>query len=133
MSDIGPSEYAGLLLPGGPGVKAQTGNEELLHTIRAFVTAKNLVFAICAAPLLLDRAGVLRGRKFTCYPGTAGEIRSGTRLDEKVVVDGKIVTSQGVGTSLDAAIRLVEIIVSKSEALDQAGKALYRPDQDGRQ
>jgi protein deglycase len=122
-SDVDAGQYDGILLPGGPGVSELVKNGELLKVIRKFYDEKKLVFAICAAPQLLDRAGVLEGKNYTCFPGT--EIRSGIHHDERIVIDGNIITSQGVGTSLDAAIKLVEIIVSKAESEKQAEKVLY--------
>ena len=124
-SDIGINDYDGILLPGGPGVQELLKNEALIRVVREFYDAGRLVFAICAAPLLLDKAGILNGKNFTCYPDEIENIHSGTRLDERVVVDGNLVTSQGVGTSLDAAIKLVEIIVSKEEADSLARKIVY--------
>jgi 4-methyl-5(b-hydroxyethyl)-thiazole monophosphate biosynthesis len=113
--EIDLQEYEGILL---------VGNTELLSVIKAFHAAGKLVFAICAAPRLLDAAGVLEGRRYTCYPNTP--VRNGTRVDQPVVVDGNIVTSQGVGTALAAALKLVEIIISRSEAGTQAKKILFR-------
>jgi protein deglycase len=123
-SDVDPSEYEGILLPGGPGVDALVKNKALLAVIRKFHGEGKLIFAICAAPRLLDVAGVLENRRYTCYPNTP--VTAGIRVDEAVVVDGNIITSQGVGTSLAAALKLVEIIVSRSEAGNQAKKILYR-------
>lgn len=122
--DLNFREYDGILLPGGPAVDELVKNEELIRVIRSFYNYGKRIFAICAAPRLLDKAGLLEGKKFTCYPGT--DIKNGTRLDEKVVIDGNLVTSQGVATSLDAAIKLVELFVSKAEAETQAKKVLYR-------
>jgi protein deglycase len=118
-------EYDGILLPGGPAVEELAKNDELINIIKFFFNLKKLVFAICAAPKLLDKAGVLAGKKYTCFPGT--DIKNGTYVDEKVVVDGNVITSQGVGTSLDAAIKLIEIIVSKEEAENQAKRVLFQP------
>ncbi|MBN2353910.1 MAG: DJ-1/PfpI family protein [Spirochaetales bacterium] len=121
--DVAFESYDGILLPGGPGVDDLVNNKALLAVIRKFFGTGKLVFAICAAPRLLDAAGVLDGRRYTCYPGTP--IKSGTHVDESVVVDGNVVTSQGVGTALAAAIKLVEIIVSKEEAAKQAEKVVF--------
>jgi 4-methyl-5(b-hydroxyethyl)-thiazole monophosphate biosynthesis len=121
--DIDPSKYEGILLPGGPGVGELAENNELLKIIREFNRQKKLIFAICAAPLLLDKAGVLEGKKYTSYPGT--EIKSGTFVDRKVVIDENIITSKGVGTALDAALKLVEVIKSKEEAMQLAEKIVY--------
>jgi 4-methyl-5(b-hydroxyethyl)-thiazole monophosphate biosynthesis len=123
-ADIDLSSYEGILLPGGPGVDELVKNPALLAVIRKFHKAGKLIFAICAAPRLLDAAGILEGRQYTCYPNTP--VKSGTRVDEAVVRDGNIITSRGVGTALAAALKLVEIIVSRSEAGNQAKKILYR-------
>lgn len=125
--DVNVKEYDGILLPGGPGTDELVKNDQLIGVIWKFHEMRKLVFAICAAPRLLDKAGVLHGKKYTCFPGT--EIKTGTHVDEKVVVDGNVITSQGVGTSLDAALKLVEIIVSKEEAENQAKKVLFNPKQ----
>ncbi|RPJ07367.1 MAG: DJ-1/PfpI family protein [Spirochaetaceae bacterium] len=123
-SDIDVSAYDGILIPGGPGIYDLEKNKNLLAVIKKFFDMRKLVFAICAAPLLLDRAGILAGKKYTCYPGT--EIHTGTHVDQSVVVDGNIITSQGVGTALAAGIALVERICGKAEAESQKKKILYK-------
>jgi 4-methyl-5(b-hydroxyethyl)-thiazole monophosphate biosynthesis len=123
-NDVAVGSYDGILLPGGPGVDELVKNKSLIAVIRKFHDAGKLVFAICAAPRLLDLAGVLAGKRYTCYPGTP--VASGTHVDEAVVVDGNVVTSKGVGTALAAALKLVEIIVSKEEAASQAKKVVFQ-------
>ncbi len=122
-SDIDVKEYRGILIPGGPGSSSLAKNEAILTIVREFNKENKLIYAICAAPMVLDRAGILKGKKFTCFPGT--EILAGERLEDRVVIDGNIITSQGVGTSLDAAVKLVEIIVSPAESRKQALSTLY--------
>jgi len=123
--DIDIEDFDGLLLPGGPGVQELVKNEALLELIRRFVKAEKWVYAVCAAPLLLERAGVLKNKNFTCYPGTVSSITSGHHKNEPVVVDGKIVTSQGVGTSLLASLKLVELWVSDEEARQLAERVVF--------
>lgn len=125
-ADIDIDKYGGILLPGGPGISGIADNQELHTLLRGFHNKGKIVFAICAAPLVLDKAGLLENKKFTCFPGTAAEIISGSRQESDVVVDGNLVTSQGVGTSLAAAFKLVELAVSPTEAESQAVKVLYR-------
>ncbi|MCW8138186.1 MAG: DJ-1/PfpI family protein, partial [Planctomycetota bacterium] len=76
------------------------------------------VAAICAAPAVaLAGTSVLRGRRATCYPSF--EERLGpevTRSQERVVVDGPLVTSRGPGTALEFSLALVEQLVSPAEA-----------------
>ena len=110
--------FDALVVPGGMGgVEALGADTGLLGTIRRFAAAGKWVAAICAGPRVLDRAGVLDGKRYTCYPGLDREfIRSGEWLDEPVVVDGKLVTSQGPGTAVPFALTLAELL----EGLDAA-------------
>ncbi|MFN4217296.1 MAG: DJ-1 family glyoxalase III [Brevinematales bacterium] len=126
VDDIDVESFDALLLPGGPGVQELAKNDGLLELIRRFVKSGKWVYAVCAAPLLLDRAGVLQNKNFTCYPGTVSAITSGHHQNEPVVVDGKIVTSQGVGTSLVASLKLVELWVSDEEARQLAERVVFQ-------
>ena len=86
--------YDALVVPGGMGgVEALGADEGLLEALRRFAAADKWVAAICAGPQVLDNAGVLEGKRYTCYPGLEQEgIRSGEWVDEPVVADGKLVT-----------------------------------------
>lgn len=124
-NDIDVSAYDGILLPGGPGVDALVDNAGLIQVIQAFHAQGKLIFAICAAPRLLDRAGLLQGRRYTCFPAARSAIQSGEHCEDSVVVDGKIITSRGMGTAIDAGLKLVEVIVSSEEARKQAERVVY--------
>ena len=63
--------------------------------------------AICAAPLALDAAGVLMGRKFTCHPSVVGDIRSGTHTGTRVEIDGHLMTGQAAGSAMEFALAIV--------------------------
>ncbi|MCX8059204.1 MAG: DJ-1/PfpI family protein [Spirochaetes bacterium] len=123
VEDVDINKYEGILLPGGPGTNDLVNNEEIIKLIKNFYKENKLIYAICAAPILLDKAGILNNRKFTSYPGV--DIKNGTYIDEKVVVDGNIITSKGVGTAIDGALKLVEIIRSKEIAKELAKKMVY--------
>jgi 4-methyl-5(b-hydroxyethyl)-thiazole monophosphate biosynthesis len=106
--DIDPSSFDVLVLPGGgEGTAALCRDARVLGAVKEFMASGRLVGAICAAPLVLDAAGALDGRKFTCYPGIESRIRSGIWAAENVVVDGNLVTSRAAGTSFDFAIALI--------------------------
>ena len=75
------------------------------------------IAAICAAPIALNRAGLLEGHTFTSYPSVASDIDTGTRVDEVVVRDGNIITSQGPATTLPFAYALVEALGGDAEPL----------------
>ncbi|GAF84392.1 unnamed protein product, partial [marine sediment metagenome] len=63
-----------------------------------------------------DVAGILEGKKFTCYPGAEEKINSGTFLKEAVVRDGNIITSRGVGTAIPFALAIIEYLLGKEES-----------------
>ncbi len=108
-SGTDPSSFDVLVLPGGgEGAAALCQDARVIGAVKEFMAAGRLVGAICAAPLVLDAAGVLDGRKFTCYPGIESRIRSGARAEGRVVVDGNLVTSRAAGTSFEFALALIE-------------------------
>lgn len=77
--------------------------------VRALAEAGKLIAAICAAPIALERAGLLSGRRATSYPGFA--LPSAFYVEESVVEDGPVLTSRGVGTALPFALALVARLV----------------------
>ena len=82
-------DYDIVVLPGGyGGADAMRDNEQFQACLKAMNTAGKYIAAICAAPIALDKAGVLQGKNYTCYPETKEKIATGTYLDENVVVDG---------------------------------------------
>lgn len=104
--------FDALVVPGGMGgVEAIGAEGSVLDALRRFAAAGKWVAAICAGPKVLDRAGVLEGKRYTCYPGVNGDcISGGEWVDEPVVVDGKLVTSQGPGTAVAFALALAECL-----------------------
>lgn len=104
-------DYNMVVLPGGYGGADAMGNsEELLRLLRQMDSQRKYIAAICAAALVLDKAGLLGSRNFTCYPTTALKIHSGNRLDDKIVIDGNLVTSQGPATAYAFAYKLTELM-----------------------
>lgn len=125
QADIDTGQYDGILLPGGPGTDALVENDALVEVVKAFHAQGKLIFAICAAPRILDRAGLLAGRRYTCFPAARAAIQAGEHCEATVVVDGNLVTSRGMGTAIDAGLKLVELIVSPAEARTQAERVVY--------
>ena len=71
--------------------------------------------AICAAPLVLGRRGLLRGKRAVCYPGFEKELVGAEIADCGVVTDGNITTAKGMGVSLDFALELVGLICGEEK------------------
>ena len=124
------NSYDMIVLPGGlPGADTLRDNNTVIEWIRDFATRQDkYVAAICAAPQVLAKAGVSKGRRLTSYPGekyqklfTDAEYMDDNRLmEECVVVDGNLITSRGPGTTLPFAYRLVEILGGDAEKLRKA-------------
>jgi protease I len=97
VEDASAEDYDALVLPGGVGnPDTLRAEEKAVQFVRDFVEAGKPVAAICHAPWLLVEAGVVRGRKLTSYESIKTDVRNagGNWVDEKVVVDGNIVTSR---------------------------------------
>jgi 4-methyl-5(b-hydroxyethyl)-thiazole monophosphate biosynthesis len=124
-----------LILPGGPGVGALRARPELgrdreaiTQVVRRFDAAKKWVAAICAAPLLLHDAGITGNLKVTSFPGEADALRPHVRayVEERVVLDGHVVTSRGAGTSEEFALALVALLAGAAVAEDLRRRIVAR-------
>ena len=97
-----------LVLPGGgAGTKALTAHEGLRELLFAYAKKDRWIGAICAAPSVLGRNGLLRGRRATCFPGFEEFLEGATVTGESVVVDGKFITGKGMGVANEFALSLL--------------------------
>ncbi|TAJ13234.1 MAG: DJ-1/PfpI family protein [Planctomycetota bacterium] len=119
---IGPNAppFAALVLPGGmPGTQHLGDDPRVLELIRAMHAAGKLIAAICAAPSVLAKAGVLEGVPATSFPGFQGKLAGAhVERERRVVVAGSIVTSQGPGTAIEFALELVHMLVGSARATE---------------
>ena len=105
------------IFPGGmPGALNLDASDFTDKVISAVTSKGGHLAAICAAPLVLGRRGLLNGKRATCYPGFEGELRGATVSSEGVVTDGRITTAKGMGVSLKFAEELIRIAVSEDKA-----------------
>lgn len=96
FKDIAPAEYGALLLPGGKAPAAIRDDPAVQEIVRSFMAKGKPVAAICHGPQILVSAGLLKGRRATCYESVAPELKeAGARYeDSEVVVDGQLITSR---------------------------------------
>ena len=115
ISDCMDSEYDLIVLPGGlPGAEYLRDCAELIEMLKQQRSGGRLYAAICASPaVVLQPHGLLAGQKATGYP--APDLDFDGRLDDKVVVDGNCITSQGPGTALEFSLRLVVLLFGRSK------------------
>jgi 4-methyl-5(b-hydroxyethyl)-thiazole monophosphate biosynthesis len=124
--------YDALVLPGGAGGTARfLAEPSLLALVRDLHAANRLVGAICAAPQALQAAGILRGRRATCHPAVRGALTEAVLLDDRVVVDGRVVTSRGPGTAFEMALTVIRILENDDTARRVAEGLVLFPGQGG--
>ncbi len=104
---INLAEFGAIVLPGGKGTEVLKADTRVLDAVRQFAEEGRHVAAICAAPTVLAKAGVLEGRTATCYPTCAEELGAAYE-NAPVIADENIITSQGPGTALLFALVLVQ-------------------------
>lgn len=108
-----------LILPGGmPGTNHLQAHEGLRVLLIAHSSEKKWIGAICAAPRILGKLGLLKGQFATCYPGYEEDLEGAILVDEKVVVSSHFITGKGAGASLDFALKMVELFIDYETAQD---------------
>lgn len=117
LSAVGDHLFDLLFLPGGPGVKNLRADPRVGAVVGLHAAAGKWLAAICAAPTVLNAAGLLDGRRYTAHFSVAGELPA-ILADQRVVADGNILTSRGAGTALDFGLLLVEKLVSPEKAAE---------------
>ncbi len=116
-SDVDISSFDVLILPGGaPGTRLLMQTPGILAAVRQMIQTDKWVGAICAGPLVLQAAGVLKGRRITCHPAVAGDIHVTCPLSDPVVEDGRLITSRGPGTAFRFALQWVTVLQGKALA-----------------
>ncbi|MCR5347892.1 MAG: DJ-1/PfpI family protein [Fretibacterium sp.] len=103
-----------LVIPGG--TTEHTKHVGLLELVKKYNDAEKPVAAICAAPAVLARAGVLKGRKAVCYPGMESWLEGAVPGDGIVVTDENIITARGPAVTPFFALKLLEILCGRAAA-----------------
>jgi len=115
ISDVSVENYDGIVLPGGsPGFVNLGKSSKLKELLEQFNERGKLIAAICGAPSVLAKYHLLDNKRATIYPGMERELPY--PRDEKVVIDGNVITSQGPGTAMEFALAIVEKILGKQKA-----------------
>ncbi|MGM9663504.1 MAG: DJ-1 family glyoxalase III [Eubacteriales bacterium] len=118
--------YDMIIIPGGmPGTAniEETGIASLLEK----ADAKGIfIAAICAAPMILGKAGLLSGREAICYPGFEKYLVGAKLADKKVVRSGNIITAKGMGVALEFALELISVLYGKEKADEMASSVMAK-------
>lgn len=121
------AEYDMVVLPGGmPGATHLQNDPRIITLLQKMAAAGQYTAAICAAPMVLAKAGLLEGKQATSYPGSLDAYTGISLQTAAVVQDGKVLTSRGPGTAMDFALALVEVLTGPDKR-QQVEAALVRP------
>ena len=118
FDEVDYSTYDLLVLPGGlGGVERLAAHAGVLEALAYFDTQKKWIGAICAAAVVLSKAGVLEHRAFTCYPSIEQELPEvAAWVDQAVVIDAHLITAQGPGSAFEFALTLIAQIADSEQA-----------------
>lgn len=128
LQDVMQHDFDLIVLPGGlPGADDLADDKRVITLLQQQAKRQRLTAAICAAPKVLVKAGVVQDKTITGYPGaiTLSENDQVTLTEQAVCEDGLIVTSRGPGTAMDFALTLIERLEGK-EARDAVELPLKR-------
>jgi 4-methyl-5(b-hydroxyethyl)-thiazole monophosphate biosynthesis len=118
------SDFDMIILPGGmPGSINLDKAECVEKYIKLALENDKLICAICAAPFILGKRGILKGKRATCFPGFENQLEGATVVDAGVVRDGNIITGRAMGSAHEFALTILEALQGK-EAADKMRKTI---------
>ena len=108
----------GVILPGGmPGAENLNNSKEVQKVIDYCAENGKILGAICAAPFILGRKGLLNGKNATCFPGFEDELKGAILAESGVIIDGNIVTAKGAGLAWEFGAAICSIITGEEKVL----------------
>ena len=109
LDNVGQKEFDLICLPGGqPGTDNLKKDARIKNILKRMQKQGKYIAAICAAPMVLQKAGILNEKSMTCHPSVRSDFDS--YVKDRVVVDEKVITSQSPGTAMEFSLKLVEIL-----------------------
>lgn len=118
IKDISLNEnLQGVILPGGmPGAENLDKCETVQKAVDYCVENGKIVSAICAAPFILGKKGILKGKKATCFPGFEEYLEGAEVLPNGVVTDGNVITAKGAGVAWEFGAEIAQKLVGKEKS-----------------
>ena len=108
--------YDGIIIPGGmPGAINLRDDDKVIQLVKEFNQQEKLIGAICAGPIVLQRAGILSGKEITSYPGFDNDLKESIYKEDLVVQDKNIITARGPAVAVYFALNLVENLVGEKK------------------
>lgn len=115
-TDLSDNAPECVILPGGmPGTKNLDASAVVHKALDNALENNSLICAICAAPMVLGKRGILCGKNATCFPGFE-EYLEGAKVGGRVVRDGRVITAIGMGAALEFGIEIVAALCGRDAA-----------------
>ncbi|GHU51966.1 thiazole biosynthesis protein ThiJ [Clostridia bacterium] len=116
FSDIEEQDFDILILPGGAGTEGYMSKPEFLAKVKAHGESGGKIGAICAAPSVIGRLELLRGKKAVCFPGYEKYLEGAEVISAPFVTDGNVTTGRGAGVSVSFALELLAVLTDKGKS-----------------
>lgn len=124
IAKVDINQIDAVILPGGMPGTTNLDKSPAVHQIIDVLNAQGkLVAAICAAPMILGKKGLLDGRNATCFPGFENDLKGATVLKQHAVTDGNIITAKGAGAAMEFGLAIVEYLHGE-EAAEELAKTI---------
>lgn len=126
IKDVKSDNYTGLVIPGGmPGASNLRDNKEVIEIVKMMHKNNKMVAAICAGPIVLQKAGILEDKNVTSFPGFENELKDSNYKTDAVVVDSNIITAQGPNFARDFAIEIIRYLLNDDKVKALKSEILY--------
>ena len=117
INEVDMNKASVIVFPGGmPGTTNLDGSKEVEKIIFQADKEGKWIAAICAAPMILGKRGLLKGKEAVCYPGFEKYLEGAKVSTDKAVISGKVITSRGAGTAMDFSCKILEALGKKDKA-----------------
>lgn len=127
LDQVELDEFDAVILPGGmPGTTNLSESDVVRKIVMAMNEAGKIVAAICAAPSVLGKYGLLKDKNASCFPSFEDKLIDAKVNDKPVNIDGNIVTSRGLGTSEDFAYALLGMLMGEDMVKEIKAKTVYQ-------
>ena len=114
LKKINYKDFDCLIIPGGAHYKRLMIDEYVHEIIKYFMDNNKVVSAICAAPTIIGRLGYLKNRNYTCFTSMDDDF-GGHYIDEKVVVDGNLITARSVASAIVFAYAIIKKLLGEEK------------------
>lgn len=118
--------YDAIVIPGGlPGATNLRDDSRVIKIVQKFNEANKIIGAICAGPIVLEKAGIIEGKIVTCFPGFDTQLSSANYQEALVIIDNNIITGKGPAAALAFAYALLDALGGNSEEIKESMQYKY--------